>query len=124
MTGVRDLVPGDAFPDLELPDSDGHPRRLADLGPFLSDVGGAALDGLGLRETTDAVHDPDLPTVWLLRPDLRALGRRGCPTPDRGGRLALPRQARRRRGPTGWPTGGCCARASAVRVTTGPASRA
>ena len=131
-TGVRDLGPGDAFPDLELPDHDGHPRRLGELAggdplllhtyrgwwcpkerawfrhlvalqddaevaytrfaslsvdlppvsgafragldarwPFLSDPGGAVLAGLGLRETTDTVHDPYLPTVWLLGPDLR-----------------------------------------------------
>jgi peroxiredoxin len=31
VTGVRDLQPGDAFPDLELPDHDGHPRRLSEL---------------------------------------------------------------------------------------------
>ena len=132
MSSVRDLVPGGLFPDLELPDSDGHLRRLSDLAagdplllhtyrgwwcpkertwfghlvalqddaevaytrfaslsvdppetsaafragldarwPFLSDVGGAALEDLGLRETTDTVHDPYLPTVWLLGPDLR-----------------------------------------------------
>lgn len=38
--------------------------------PFLSDPDRAALHLLGLRETTDTVHDPYLPTVWLLAPDL------------------------------------------------------
>ena len=132
MTGVRDLRPGDAFPDLELPDHDGHVRSLGELAggdplllhtyrgwwcpkertwfrhlvalqddaevaytrfaslsidpppvsaafragldarwPFLSDPDGAALSALGLRETTDTVHSPYLPTVWLLGPDLR-----------------------------------------------------
>ncbi len=31
MTGVRDLQPGDAFPDLVLTDHDGHPRALSEL---------------------------------------------------------------------------------------------
>lgn len=31
MTGVRDLEPGDTFPDLELPDHDGHLRLLSAL---------------------------------------------------------------------------------------------
>ena len=129
--GVRDLAPGDPFPDLVLPDHDGHDRRLSDLAggdplllhtyrgwfcpkeraflrslvvlqdeaevgytrfaslsveppdvaaafragldarwPFLCDPTRDALGVLGLRETTDTVHDPYLPTVWLLRPDL------------------------------------------------------
>lgn len=38
--------------------------------PFLSDPDRSALTRLGLRETTDTVHDPYLPTVWLLAPDL------------------------------------------------------
>jgi peroxiredoxin len=119
VSGVRDLGPGDAFPDLELPDADGHLRRLSELAagdplllhtyrgwwcpkerawfrhlvalqedaevaytrfaslsvdppetsaafragldarwPFLSDVGGVALEGLGLRETTDSRARP------------------------------------------------------------------
>ena len=132
MTGVRDLQPGDAFPDLELPDHDGHPRRLSELAggdplllhtyrgwwcpkertflrhlvtlqedaevaytrfaslsvdpapvsaafragldarwPFLCDDDRAVLDRLGLLETTDTVHAPYLPTVWLLSPALQ-----------------------------------------------------
>lgn len=128
---VRDLATGDAFPDLELPDTDGHLRRLSDLaggdplvlhtyrgwwcpkerayarelvalqpqlevaytrlvsvsvdGPevagafragldarwtFLCDERREALERLGLQERTDTVHDPYLPTVWVLRPDL------------------------------------------------------
>jgi peroxiredoxin len=131
VTGVRDLRPGQAFPDLSLPDHDGHVRRLSELAggdplllhtyrgwwcpkertwfrhlvalqddaevaytrfaslsidpppvsaafragldarwPFLSDPDRAALTALGLRETTDTVHAPYLPTVWLLGPDL------------------------------------------------------
>lgn len=38
--------------------------------PFLSDVDGVALESLGLREVTDTLHRPYLPTVWLLTPDL------------------------------------------------------
>lgn len=38
---------------------------------FLSDVDRRYLDALGLRETTDTVHDPYLPTVLVLAPDLR-----------------------------------------------------
>ena len=38
---------------------------------FLCDPDREALELLGLRETTDTVHDPYLPTVWLLGPDLR-----------------------------------------------------
>jgi peroxiredoxin len=129
--GVRDLVPGNHFPDLELPDSDGHLRRLSELaGPdplllhtyrgwfcpkeraffrglialqedaevayarfvsisvdpvattaafragmgarwtFLCDEQRTALQETGLQELTDSVHDPFLPTVWLLFPDL------------------------------------------------------
>lgn len=128
---ARDLRPGDRFPDLTLPDHDGHPRHLSDLAggdplllhtyrgwwcpkeraflrrlvalqdeaevaytrfaslsvdapevaaafragldarwPFLSDAGRDVLSALRLRETTDTVHDPYLPTVWLLGPDL------------------------------------------------------
>ena len=33
--------------------------------------GGQALLELGLEETTDTVHHPYLPTVWLLTADLR-----------------------------------------------------
>ena len=130
-TTARDLRPGDAFPDLLLPDHDAHLRRLSDLSggdplllhtyrgwwcpkertflrrlvvlqdeaevaytrfvsvsvdppevaaafragldarwPFLADADRSALAALGLRETTDTVHDPYLPTVWLLAPDL------------------------------------------------------
>lgn len=129
--GVRDLLPGDRFPDLELGDTDGNPRRLSGLaGPdplllhtyrgwfcpkeraflrqlvalqdeaevaytrfvsmsvepaattaafraglgarrtFLCDEDRTALQHTGLQELTDTVHDPYLPTVWLLRPDL------------------------------------------------------
>ncbi len=39
--------------------------------PFLSDPDRTALRELGLSEVTDTVHDPYLPTVWLLAPDLR-----------------------------------------------------
>lgn len=131
MASARDLRPGDTFPDLVLPDHDGHNRRLSDLAggdplvlhtyrgwwcpkeraflrrlvdlqddaevaytrfasvsidppevaaafragldarwPFLSDPDRTALTELGLRETTDTAHDPYLPTVWLLGPDL------------------------------------------------------
>lgn len=131
MSCVRDLRPGDHFPDLALPDTDGHRRQLTELaGPdpvllhtyrgwfcpkeraflrqlvalqeetevaytrfvslsveppavsgalragldarwtFLCDADRAALNDLGLREVTDTVHDPYLPTVWLLGPDL------------------------------------------------------
>lgn len=131
MSGVRDLVAGQRFPDLVLPDSDGNLRRLTELaGPdplllhtyrgwfcpkeraylrqlvalqddaevaytrfvslsveppavngalragldarwtFLSDEDRTTLNELGLREVTDTVHDPYLPTVWLLAPDL------------------------------------------------------
>jgi peroxiredoxin len=38
--------------------------------PFLCDPDGQTLTTLGLRETTDTVHDPYLPSVWLLHPDL------------------------------------------------------
>jgi peroxiredoxin len=37
---------------------------------FLSDVERRYLDVLGLRETTDTVHHPYLPAVFVLRPDL------------------------------------------------------
>lgn len=128
---ARDLRPGDSFPDLELPDSDGHVRRLSDLAvgdplvlhtyrgwwcpkerayarelvalqpqvevaytrvvsvsvdppgeaaafragldarwTFLSDSARTWLPRLGLQELTDTVHDPYLPTVWVLGPDL------------------------------------------------------
>jgi peroxiredoxin len=128
---VRDLRPGDGFPDVELPDVDGHLRRLSELSggdplvlhtyrgfwcpkertfarelvalqpalevaytrlvsvsvdppevsaafragldahwTFLSDVERRWLPQLGLQESTDTVHDPYLPTVWLLTPDL------------------------------------------------------
>ncbi len=131
MSCVRDLRPGDRFPDLTLPDSDGNLRQLTELaGPdplllhsyrgwfcpkeraflrglvalqdeaevaytrfvslsveppattaafragldarwtFLCDEDRAVLDELGLREVSDPVHNPYLPTVWLLEPDL------------------------------------------------------
>jgi peroxiredoxin len=38
---------------------------------FLCDAERTALERLGLRETTDTVNDPYVPTVWTLRPDLR-----------------------------------------------------
>jgi peroxiredoxin len=38
---------------------------------FLSDSGRHYLDELGLRETTDTVHDPYRPTAFTLYPDLR-----------------------------------------------------
>ena len=129
--GVRDLAPGDYFPDLELSDTDGNIRRLSELaGPdplllhtyrgwfcpkeraffrqlvalqdevevaytrvvsvsveaaattaafraglgarwtFLCDEHRTGIELTGLQELTDTVHDPYLPTVWLLRPDL------------------------------------------------------
>jgi peroxiredoxin len=39
--------------------------------PFLSDSGRRYLDELGLRETTDTVHDPYRPAAFTLFPDLR-----------------------------------------------------
>jgi peroxiredoxin len=41
---------------------------------FLSDAGRRYLDELGLRETTDTVHDPYRPAVFTLYPDLRVHG--------------------------------------------------
>ena len=38
---------------------------------FLSDAGRRHLDELGLRETTDTVHDPYRPAAFTLFPDLR-----------------------------------------------------
>jgi peroxiredoxin len=38
---------------------------------FLSDAGRRYLDELGLRETTDTVHDPYRPACFTLFPDLR-----------------------------------------------------
>jgi peroxiredoxin len=38
---------------------------------FLSDPGRRYLDELGLRETTDTVHDPYRPAAFTLYPDLR-----------------------------------------------------
>jgi peroxiredoxin len=38
--------------------------------PFLCDPDRSALAALGLRETTDTVHDPYVPRVFVLRPDL------------------------------------------------------
>jgi len=37
---------------------------------FLCDPERTALEQLGLRETTDTVHDPYVPAVFVLRPDL------------------------------------------------------
>jgi len=39
--------------------------------PFLSDAARRYLDELGLRETTDTVHDPYRPAALTLYPDLR-----------------------------------------------------
>jgi peroxiredoxin len=39
--------------------------------PFLSDAGREHLDALGLRETTDTVHHPYQPAVFVLDPELR-----------------------------------------------------
>ena len=38
---------------------------------FLSDVDRLYMDELGLRETTDTVHDPYRPAAFTLYPDLR-----------------------------------------------------
>ena len=38
--------------------------------PFLCDPDRRVLEQLGLRETTDTVHDPYVPVVYVLRPDL------------------------------------------------------
>jgi peroxiredoxin len=38
---------------------------------FLSDAGRRYMDELGLRETTDTVHDPYRPATFTLYPDLR-----------------------------------------------------
>jgi peroxiredoxin len=38
--------------------------------PFLCDPDRRVLAELGLRETTDTVHDPYVPRVFVLRPDL------------------------------------------------------
>ena len=38
---------------------------------FLCDPERTALEALGLRETTDTVNDPYVPSVWTLHPDLR-----------------------------------------------------
>ncbi len=38
--------------------------------PFLCDPDRRALEELGLRETTDTTHDPYVPRVYVLRPDL------------------------------------------------------
>src|SRR4051794_23746877 len=125
------IQPGDAFPDLTLPDHAGRARSLGDLATgdplvlqtyrgfwcpkeqaffrrlvdlqadaevaytamaslsvdppavaaafraglgarwtFLSDAERAHLDALGLAETTDTLHRPYQPTVFVLRPDL------------------------------------------------------
>ncbi len=37
---------------------------------FLCDPGRTALAELGLRETTDTLHDPYVPAVFVVRPDL------------------------------------------------------
>ena len=126
-----DLRPGEAFPDLTLPDHTGVTRELSELAAgdpvvltffrgwwcpkeqaffrgltalqdevevaytrmvsvsidepvalsafraglgarwtFLSDAERRYLDALGLRETTDTVYRPYVPTVFTLRPDL------------------------------------------------------
>ena len=131
MQGLDALVPGAAFPDLDLPDHGGRPRRLSELAggdplvlltsrgwfcpkeqrhlrevvrlqdefevayarivvvsvdppaqqaafraglgarfTFLSDAERRWLDRLGLRETTDTVHEPYQPAAFSLRPDL------------------------------------------------------
>ena len=44
---------------------------LAGRFTFLSDAGRVYLDALGLRETTDTVHNPYRPTAFALSPDLR-----------------------------------------------------
>ena len=123
---------GDQFPDLDLPDHTGRPRRLTELAGgdpvalftsrgwwcpkeqrflrglvglqdefevayarlvvvsvdppevqaafraglgarfvFLSDSERRWLDRLGLRETTDTLHDPYVPAAFMLYPDLR-----------------------------------------------------
>ncbi len=38
--------------------------------PFLCDPDRRVLEELGLRETTDTVHDPYVPRIFVLRPDL------------------------------------------------------
>lgn len=38
--------------------------------PFLCDPDRTVLEALGLRETTDTTHDPYVPRVFVLRPDL------------------------------------------------------
>jgi len=126
-----DLVPGKRFPDLELPDHNGVPRRLSELAEgdplvvnffrgwwcpkeqaffkglvrlqyevevaytrivsvsvdppgelsafraglgarwtFLSDRDRRYMAQLGLRETTDTLYRPYVPTTFTLRPDL------------------------------------------------------
>jgi peroxiredoxin len=130
--GLDAFVPGAAFPDLDLPDHSGRPRRLSELAggdplvlltsrgwfcpkeqrhlrelvklqdefevaytrivvvsvdppaeqaafraglgarfTFLSDAERRWLEPLGLRETTDTVHDPYQPAAFTLFPDLR-----------------------------------------------------
>jgi peroxiredoxin len=126
------FAPGDPFPDLELPDHNGNPRRLVELAAedptvlqffrgwwcpkeqrffrrlvalqdeaevgyarfvsvsvdppavsaafraglgarwtFLCDADHRAVDDLGLRETTDTLNDPFVPSVFVLAPGLR-----------------------------------------------------
>ncbi len=77
------LAPGELFPDLELPDHNGYARRLSDLvagdlraglgarWTCLCDADGVALAQLGLRETTDTVNHPYVPSVFTLAPELR-----------------------------------------------------
>lgn len=61
-------APGAHFPDLELPAfRAGLGARFA----FLSDADRLWLDRLGLRESTDTVHDPYQPAAFTLFPDLR-----------------------------------------------------
>jgi peroxiredoxin len=130
--GVSALAPGAVFPDLALPDHNGHARTLGEVAggdptalvssrgwwcpkeqryfrglvrlqdelevayarlvvvsvdppevqaafraglgarfTFLSDACRRYLDELGLRETTDTVHDPYRPAAFMLYPNLR-----------------------------------------------------
>jgi len=131
MTAATGAAPGSRFPDLELPDQMGRPRRLSEFAvgdpvllqffrgwwcpkerqffrrlvdlqddaevayarfvsvsvdppavqaafragldarwTFLADTERRYLDELGLREKTDTVHNPYVPTCLVLKPDL------------------------------------------------------